>query len=216
MRRGEAIHAFQLYDQNAFGGKYFLLSVFIGSHLWANIFRGLSIHAPPSPPFPLFSPTSRSNSPPSTGPSRIIQPAVKPGQADRRSLVNPRLCRKQASRPGNIEERAGHGGESILWLIRTSRERREVTAKGNRRARLKVDSDTFLRPQPPASFTPGGLLTYASRRETICEKEKSARDQCAPRSPAPSLFLQALLGQEFDQVHHAHRVAPFVVVPGHH
>ena len=94
-----------------------------------------------------------------TTPSRIIQPAVKPGRADRRSLVNPRLCRIQASRPGNIEERAGHGGESILWLIRTSRERREVTAKGNRRARLKVDSDTFLRPQPPVFFIPGGLLT---------------------------------------------------------
>jgi thymidine kinase len=31
---------------------------------------------------------------------------------------------------------------------------------------LKVDSDTFLRPQPPVSFTPGGLRTYVARRET--------------------------------------------------
>ena len=36
---------------------------------------------------------------------------------------------KRARRPGNIEKRAGHGRESILWLIQTSRERREETRK---------------------------------------------------------------------------------------
>ena len=65
--------------------------------------------------------------------------------------VRPRV--KPASRPGNIEKRAGHGRESILWLIRTSRKWREVTAKEDRRARLMVDSEPLPGPfpRPPAA-----------------------------------------------------------------
>ena len=120
-------------------------------YLCSSVGKYFSVFAftrPPSSPFPDFLTTSHFQLPTPRLPTPIIQPAVKPGRADRRSLVNPRLCRIQASRPGNIEERAGHGGESILWLIRTSRERREVTAKGNRRAQLPVDLETFLRPEP--------------------------------------------------------------------
>ena len=72
--------------------------------------------------------------------SRLARPIVS-------SLVESASAKpvraKRTSRPGNIEKRAGHGRESILWLIRTSREWRKVTVKGNRRARLTVDSYTF-------------------------------------------------------------------------
>ena len=128
------------------------LSVFIRLLSVGQFF--FAVHILPTPPSLTPSITSDFQLRPTRRPSRIIQPAVKPGRADRRSLVNPRQRNsgvrsraKQASRPGNIEKRAGHGRESILWLIRTSRKWREVTAKGNRRAQLPVDLETFLRPE---------------------------------------------------------------------
>ena len=119
------------------------LSVFIRLLSVGQFF--FAVHILPTPPSLTPSTTSDFRLRPTRRPSRIIQPAVKPGRADRRSLVNPRQRNsgvrsraKQASRPGNIEKRAGHGRESILWLIRTSRKWREVTAKeiGERNCRL--------------------------------------------------------------------------------
>jgi hypothetical protein len=80
------------------------------------------------------------NFPPPAAPSCILQVisslrrpivAVKWNPRPWNSGVRARA--KRTSRPGYIEKRAGHGRESILWLIRTSRERREVTVNGNRR-----------------------------------------------------------------------------------
>src|SRR6202040_194341 len=68
-------------------------------------------------------------------------------------------------RPGNIEKRAGHGRESILWLIRTSRKWREVTAKENRREQLMVDSEPLPGPfpRPPAAcFLQPRWVAYVS------------------------------------------------------
>ena len=83
--------------------------------------------------------------------------------------VEIRRASLEVSRPGNIEKRAGHGRESILWLIRTSRKWREVTAKGNRRAQLPVDLETFLRPESvPAGDRFCGLKNQPAEAVVRC------------------------------------------------
>ena len=134
--------------------------------------------------FPAIQPHPASNSPPLTIPTPTIQSAVKPGRADRRSQENPRRRRPGvrprvplASRPRDIVKRAGHGRESILWLIRTSRERREVTAKGNRRAQWMVDSDTFLRPSA-ACFLHPRRVAYVRRPPRDDRNLQSPQPRC--------------------------------------
>ena len=131
-----------------------LLSASIGSHLRANFFRSRQSHPLPH----LHSPLLQSLP---ACPARPFHPHPHNPNVVRacagRSLQFGEIRarrKKRASRPGNIEKRAGHGRESILWLIRTSRKRREVTVKGNRRAQLTVDSDTFLRPEPAQALIP--------------------------------------------------------------
>ncbi len=89
-------------------------------------FRGLAFTYSLSPPFLPFSSTSRSNSPPSTTPSRIIQPAVKPGRADRRSLVNPRQRNSGAVR----KSAPGRSGLAAPETLRKGRDTEENRFSG--------------------------------------------------------------------------------------
>ena len=151
--------------------------------------------SPPRPPPPHHANCKRS--------SCVARPIVS-------SLVESASAKpvraKRASRPGNIEKRAGHGRESILWLIRASRERRKVTAKGNRSAQLPVDSEAFLRPVPaqasPSSgsnkqiaacflHSPAGCLRRqpAARRSANPHRTLCVQPQClltGRLTPAPS------------------------------
>ena len=112
------------------GCAQFLLFAFIAfrSRPFAPIFVGRAqsprlsnFHSPCNQPLPALT------SPPFAAPSCILQVI----SSLRRPIVevkwNPgpwnwgvRALGKRASRPGHIEKRAGHGRESILWLIRAS------------------------------------------------------------------------------------------------